>query len=231
MSNLRISKVQKSAFLWGHDTELGQVCLQVLLNHQNYNSIFIIAESHSISSDQLNCVSIIDTTIFEAVSKLGVDDVFLCVHLFGKQSPGANQYSTIDWYYKYPAKIAMLLSLHGANQVALISSAFTFNDVLSNAMRSLEELEKFLYKLTLWSMRIYKPAYINGENSGEEIGAAIISGLMKVLPEFMQNSGPIDRFQFVTYMVDQAQSLQKGRYKLNHRDISKQLNNFVIKSK
>lgn len=231
MSNLRISKGQKSAFLWGQKSEVGQACLHELMHHQNYESIYIVAESVKQSSGRIKCISIINTSVFEAVSQLQVDDVFLCVHQFGRKSHAVEGYSIVDWNYKYPAKIAMQLSSQGASQVAFVSTAFTFNDTLSFAMRSLGGLEDLLNRLSLWSLRIYKPAFISRKSAIKDEGKELLIGLKEFLPAFIQYSGPIDLHLFATFIVDQAQSLEKGRYKLNHRDISKQLNNFTLKSK
>jgi len=229
MSELRLSKGSKSALLWGYDTYVGRACLDQLILHGNYERIYIVAINTPVDDPKLHCISARDDALFDALQEIDVQDVYLCIHLFGRLRSSFTDLTKIEWYYTYPAKIMLALSKAGANQVILISSAFTFNDVLSYSMRALVELELFLYKINLWSVSIYKPAFITPSIKKENNFGRILDAVDNLAPRFLKSSVPIDLNLLASAIVDQAQSFKQGYNTMNHKDISKLVNTFKAK--
>ncbi len=228
-AELRLTKGSKSALLWGHDTLVGRACLDQLLQHTTYDRIYIVADISPLTESKIRCISAADQTLFDALQKVVVQDVFLCVHLFAKSRESFRGLSKIEWHYTYPAKIMIALSKAGASQVVLVSSAYTFTDVLSYSMRALVELELFLHKMDLWSASIYKPAFVSSLDDREAPLLKFLDAVESRAPEIIRNSAPVDIRLLAKVIVDRAQSFEQGYNTLNHKDISKLVNTFKAK--
>ena len=186
---------QKSALLIGATGLTGSLLLDLLLNSNEYETVYVYSRrSLGIKHPKLFEL-IID---FDEYNKAVLaEDVFCCLGTTIKKVKTKEAFKKVD--LEYPVKFAKLQFVNGSKQFLVISAMGASADAMFFYSKVKADMEKQLTEIGYDSLHIFRPALITGDRkehrSGEKIAASINGILNHVLV------GPLKKYQSVSALA------------------------------
>ena len=186
---------QKAALLLGATGLTGSHVLQLLLDSEEYSTIYAYTRKPlGIQNPKLKEI-IIDYETYEG--SVEADTVFCCLGTTIKIAKTKEAFKKVD--ADYPVKIAQLQYNAGSKHFLVISAMGAAADSLFFYSRVKAEMEQLLSNIGFPRLQIFRPALITGNRkehrAGEKIAAAINQVLNYVLV------GPFRKYQSVSALA------------------------------
>ncbi len=183
---------QKAALLLGATGLTGGHLLQLLLESEEYSTIYIyVRRSIGIQSPKLKEI-IIDFDGY--AGSVDADTVFCCLGTTIKIAKTKDAFKKVD--LEYPVKIAQLQFNAGSKRFLVISAMGAASDSLFFYSRVKAEMEKLLSNIGYPRLQIFRPALITGERKEPRAGEKIASGINQLLNYIL--IGPLRKYQSVS---------------------------------
>ncbi len=183
---------QKSALLLGATGLTGGHLLHLLLESEEYHTIYIyVRRPLGIQNPKLKEI-IIDYESYEGT--VDADTVFCCLGTTIKIAKTKEAFKKVD--QDYPVKIAQLQFNAGSKRFLVISAMGAASDSLFFYSRVKAEMEKLLSTIGYPKLFIFRPAIITGERKEHRSGEKIATGIFEILNYIL--IGPLKKYQSVS---------------------------------
>ena len=183
---------QKSALLLGATGLTGGHLLHLLLESEEYDTIYIyVRRPLGIQNPKLKEI-IIDYESYEGT--VDADTVFCCLGTTIKIAKTKEAFKKVD--QDYPVKIAQLQFNAGSKRFLVISAMGAASDSLFFYSRVKAEMEKLLSTIGYPKLFIFRPAIITGERNENRSGEKIATGIFEILNYIL--IGPLKKYQSVS---------------------------------
>ena len=184
--------VQKSALLLGATGLTGGHLLHLLLESDEYETIYIyVRRPIGLQNHKLKEI-IIDFDSYEGT--VDADTVFCCLGTTIKIAKTKEAFKKVD--QDYPVKIAQLQFNAGSKRFLVISAMGAAADSLFFYSRVKAEMEKLLSNIGYPKLFIFRPALITGERNEHRSGEKIAAGINGILNYVLV--GPLRKYQSVS---------------------------------
>lgn len=167
-----IHRMKKNALILGATGLVGEECLRLLLQDQNYSNVkALVRRPLSIHHHKLQVI-IADFEKLHSISQeINADDVFCCIGTTIGKAGSQQAFRKVD--FDIPLQTATLALLNGAQQFILCSSigADAASSVFYSRVKG--ELENEVSKLGYKSVIIFRPSILLGDRKEQRTGEAI----------------------------------------------------------
>lgn len=210
---MEITKSKKTALLFGATGLIGGYCLELLLEHPNYQRVVVFTrrrlkkehdrlEQHVIDFDKLP----------DYRSLVAGNDLFLCLGTTMQKAGSKMAFFKVDYTYAYQA--ARMAADNGVNQLLLVSSVGADPDSLIFYSRVKGLLERAVRKMDFWAIHIFRPSVLLGERNenrwGEQLAGRIGKGIDYLTGGMLTKYRPIEAEVVARAMINAAQGLEDG---------------------
>jgi uncharacterized protein YbjT (DUF2867 family) len=183
---------QKSALLLGATGLTGGHLLQLLLESQEYHTVYVyVRRTLGINNAKLKEL-VIDFDSYEGT--VDADTVFCCLGTTIKVAKTKEAFKKVD--LEYPVKIAQLQYHAGSKRFLVISAMGAAADSLFFYSRVKADMEKLLSNIGFPRLFIFRPALITGERKEHRSGESMAAGINKILNYILV--GPFRKYQSVS---------------------------------
>jgi uncharacterized protein YbjT (DUF2867 family) len=183
---------QKSALLLGANGLTGGHLLKLLLDSEDYHTVYIYTRRPIGIQDPKLKEIIIDFDKYAGT--VDADIVFCCLGTTIKVAKTKEAFKKVD--LEYPLKFAQLQFNAGSKRFLLISAMGAAEDSLFFYSRVKAEMEKLLGNIGYPKLLIFRPALITGERKEHRSGEKIAAGINEVLNYLLV--GPLKKYQSVS---------------------------------
>ena len=183
---------QKSALLLGATGLTGGHLLNLLLESEDYHTVYIYSRRPIGIQDPKLKEIIIDFDKYAGT--VDADIVFCCLGTTIKVAKTKEAFKKVD--LEYPVKFAQLQFNAGSKRFLVISAMGAAEDSLFFYSRVKAEMEKLLGNIGYPKLLIFRPALITGERKEHRSGEKIAAGINKILNYIL--IGPLRKYQSVS---------------------------------
>ena len=184
--------LQKSALVLGATGLTGGHVLQLLLDSEQYHTVYIYTRrTLGIQNPKLKEM-IIDYDTYQG--SVDADVVFCCLGTTIKIAKTKEAFKKVD--QDYPVKIAQLQYEAGTKHFLVISAMGAAADSLFFYSRVKAEMEKLLSNIGFPRLQIFRPALIVGDRKEHRSGEKIAAGINEILNYIL--IGPLRKYQSVS---------------------------------
>jgi uncharacterized protein YbjT (DUF2867 family) len=186
--------MNKSALVVGASGLVGRHCIQALIKEPAYATVTAFLRRPLDFSHPKLIQHTIDFDELEGAGNwLAADDVFCCLGTTMRKAGTEEAFRKVD--FDYPVKLAALSQHCGAKQFLIVSSLGADPHSRIFYLRIKGEVEEAIRKISFIAFHIFRPSFLLGKRSesrpGERIGAALVSGLDRVM------LGPLKKYRAV----------------------------------
>ena len=183
---------QKSALLLGATGLTGGHLLNLLLESEDYHTVYIYSRRPiGIQSPKLKEI-IIDFDTYHGT--VDADNVFCCLGTTIKVAKTKEAFKKVD--LEYPVKFAQLQFNAGSKRFMVISAMGAAEDSLFFYSRVKADMEKLLSNIGYPKLIIFRPALITGDRKEHRAGEKIASSINEILNHVL--IGPLKKYQSIS---------------------------------
>ena len=183
---------QKSALLLGATGLTGGHLLNLLLESEDYHTVYIYSRRPiGIQNPKLKEI-IINFDTYEGTVE--ADNVFCCLGTTIKIAKTKEAFKKVD--LEYPVKIAQLQFNAGSKRFLVISAMGAAADSLFFYSKVKAEMETQLTNIGYPKLLIFRPALITGDRKEHRAGEKIAAGINEILNYVLV--GPLRKYQSVS---------------------------------
>jgi uncharacterized protein YbjT (DUF2867 family) len=183
---------QKSALLLGATGLTGGHLLNLLLESEDYHTVYIYSRRPiGVQNPKLKEL-IIDFDTYEGTVE--ADNVFCCLGTTIKVAKTKEAFKKVD--LEYPVKFAQLQFNAGSKRFLVISAMGAAADSLFFYSKVKAEMEMQLSNIGYPKLLIFRPALITGERKEHRAGEKIAAGINEILNYVLV--GPFRKYQSVS---------------------------------
>lgn len=225
---MEIQKSGKRAVLLGATGLVGSHLLQLLLSHQAYEKVKVIARKPNPGYNSEKLEWLVDSMKdWDTVSSMiSGDDLYITIGTTIKNAGSREAFREID--HDLVFYIAKSGAVNGMRQLLLVSSVGADKDSIFFYNRVKGEIEEAVSALPFWAVHIFRPSVLLGEREEirplESIAQSLFSGVDKVIGGSMGKYRPVSGGKVAKSMVYFAQLLEGGR----HIHASDEIYNFTV---
>lgn len=184
--------VQKSALLLGATGLTGGHLLNLLLESEDYHTVYIYSRKPiGIQNPKLKEI-IIDFNTY--VGTVEADNVFCCLGTTIKVAKTKEAFKKVD--LEYPIKFAQLQFTAGSKRFLVVSAMGAAEDSLFFYSKVKAEMEKLLSNIGYPKLLIFRPALITGDRKEHRSGEKIAAGINEILNYVLV--GPLKKYQSIS---------------------------------
>lgn len=183
---------QKSALLLGATGLTGGHLLNLLLESEDYHTVYIYSRRPiGVQNPKLKEI-IIDFDSYEGAVE--ADNVFCCLGTTIKVAKTKEAFKKVD--LDYPVKIAQLQFHAGSKRFLVISAMGAAADSLFFYSKVKAEMEAQLTNIGYPKLLIFRPALITGDRKEHRAGEKMAAGINEILNYVLV--GPLRKYQSVS---------------------------------
>lgn len=221
---IKISKSNKTALVFGATGLVGSKLLEQLLLHPSYEKVIVFTRrlikdnspklvQHKIDFDQLENHKHLITG----------DDIFLCLGTTIKKAKTKDNFYKVDFTYNF--NIAKIAAMNRVSQLFLVSSVGADVHSFFFYSRVKGELEEAVQKLPFWSTHIFRPSVLLGERNENRFGEDLAKKLGRYIDLFTMNLltkyKPVEADIVAKAMISEAQRVSRGIHFHNSEKLQK----------
>lgn len=203
---------------------IGNHLLSNLISSDDISEITLLVRNKmGISNPKVLEIVINFDEINQYSSKITGDIIYCCIGTTKSKTPDANNYRKID--LEYPLNLGKIGAENGVSQFHVISSLGA-NSESKNAYLQLKgELEKELKKLSIPSLHIYQPSFLEGKRKENRPLEKIMLPIMKLINPLLL--GPFENYRSIKSsdvakaMINQSKKELKGVFTYPSKQIKK----------
>ncbi len=210
---MEIIKDKKTALLFGIDTIIGEILLELLLTHNAYQSVVVFTfKPLKVESEKL-VEFIIDFDRPEAFAEgITGDDLYFCTTSFLQKTTyqAADNTSAL----KYLLPVAKIAANNQVNQLLVLSNNAANKTALLEVNKLRGEIEEMVSDLPFWAIHLFKPLILSGPSTGNQWGTGVANWLRKRLDTLtgglVSKYRPIESDVVAKAMISAAQRFESG---------------------
>lgn len=214
----------KKAILVGGTGLIGGHCLDILLEHSEYDEVILLLRTPREKKHPKLVQHSIDFNDLTAHQELiQGSDLFCCLGTTIKKAGSQDAFRTVD--YTYPLEIAKIARGNNISRYSIVTAlgAKANSSIFYNQVKG--ELEKELKALSFPSLQIFQPSLLVGDRNESRLGEDLAQKAAPLMAWAMQ--GPLKKYRPIQgktvafAMVNQAQKAPSGNETFHSRTIQK----------
>lgn len=205
---MEIIKGQKTAILFDPNSLVGRHCLELLLDHEAYELVWVFSEKKkNVDHPKVRWIHLKYDQLDRISDRIRGHDLFWCRSSF-KDWADITDASSIRT--SLPFKMAWAALQNDVSQFLFLSSTMIGAQSWLPVLKQRAELEKAIRELPFWALHIFKPPLMIESSPVSRWGEGLAKSISNFTGGALEQLRPVEAEVVARAMIDSAQQFHKG---------------------